>query len=220
MLTEDRRLSLQMDFEIAKTYASYWQTVVLSGAYKHRKLQKGDSKAEGGWRTFTEEELLKDALDTMLAHLPPAELESIVKAAKELRAKKLLVEIPPEKIEELKALHEEITRGEDVTIHFNLPLKLSVNIGTEGSNWEYGHVRNWKLELGETASDRAKKFFERYMNGAEDVIREDSSSLETLSPVCASSIDRQTDLFKRFDTLKTKLEDTYEVDLWPILEKP
>lgn len=66
---EDHKKALQMDFEISKTWALYWQAQILTGAYKDCKKERGDSTSPTGWRQLTEQELLKDALGTMENHI-------------------------------------------------------------------------------------------------------------------------------------------------------
>jgi len=57
---------LEGQIESRKAWIAYWQTVILSGAYKSRKVYHGfgtDEELE-----FTEEEKLQDALDTLKRH--------------------------------------------------------------------------------------------------------------------------------------------------------
>lgn len=154
-----------------------------------------------------------------LAALTPEGLTKIVKEAQKARAKKLAKDIPETDLARLKALHALVEAGEEVKLDLTLPLLLKINIGTEGSNWDFGHVRNWKFSLDESASPAAKLFYKRYFEGTEDVIRNDSSSLETLAPEIAPILDKQTKLFREFDSLRRKLEDTYEFDAWKLLEE-
>lgn len=67
--SEDFKTAMQLDFETSKLWALYWQAQILTGAYKGRKKERGDSTSPTGWRQLTEEELLKDSLDTMQRHI-------------------------------------------------------------------------------------------------------------------------------------------------------
>lgn len=154
-----------------------------------------------------------------LAQLPPEALTKLVEEARAVRARKMADAIPEMDLKRLKALHALVEAGDDVSLVVNLPMRVKLNIGTEGSNWEFGHVRKFKMELDETASEIARTFFKRYMSVTEDVIREDTSSLETLSPVVSPVLHKQTELFREFDHLRRKIEDNYEVDVWKLLEE-
>lgn len=64
-------------FILHQTYAMYWQAMATTGACKLRNTAQGrdpteEEKAAGqtiGWRPHTDEEKVKDALDTMKRHL-------------------------------------------------------------------------------------------------------------------------------------------------------
>lgn len=70
---EDYMKAIQMDFEVSKMWALKWQTLILSGAYKQRKmyrLAEPDNPGEPSKKIpYTEDELLKDAMDTMARHI-------------------------------------------------------------------------------------------------------------------------------------------------------
>ena len=55
---------LEGQIEVRKAWILYWQTVILSGSYKNRKLFHGTSGPE-----FTEEEKVEESLKTMLRHV-------------------------------------------------------------------------------------------------------------------------------------------------------
>ncbi len=74
----ERRIShATRQFEVHKAYASYWQAMATTGAAKLRNTAQGrepteEERAAGhciGWRQKTDDEKVKDALDTSLRHI-------------------------------------------------------------------------------------------------------------------------------------------------------
>lgn len=74
----ERRIDhARRQFEVHKAYASYWQAMATTGAAKLRKTQQGrepteEERAKGmviGWRDKSDDEKIKDALDTMSRHI-------------------------------------------------------------------------------------------------------------------------------------------------------
>jgi len=57
---------LEGQIESRKAWIAYWQTVILSGAYKSKKIYHGFGTPEEA--EFTDEEKLQDALDTLKRH--------------------------------------------------------------------------------------------------------------------------------------------------------
>lgn len=74
---EKRLEYAKRQFEIAKTYALYWQAMAVTGACKLRNTQQGreateEEKAKGmvmGYRDHTPEEKVANALETMARHI-------------------------------------------------------------------------------------------------------------------------------------------------------
>lgn len=74
---EKRLAYARGQFEIAKLRALQWHAMATTGVATLRKLERGreateEEKAQGlcmGWRSLTDEEKTKEALDTMQRHI-------------------------------------------------------------------------------------------------------------------------------------------------------
>jgi len=74
-------------FQVFQAYVMYWNAIIVSGGYKHRKYMIGCKKDllhPDGWRTPTDEEKLADALETMNRHIHHmSESAEVIGAAQE-----------------------------------------------------------------------------------------------------------------------------------------
>lgn len=60
---------LKLESKISELNAMRAHAEIVSGAYRLRKLQQGDSSEPSGWRDLTDDEKLKDKVEEMCRHI-------------------------------------------------------------------------------------------------------------------------------------------------------
>lgn len=154
------------------------------------------------------------AVIDFLANYPDAQLEDAVKAAKKLRAQKLLDRIPDEMKQSVKRKAERVNGGQ--TSSFIVKPELCFTITMK--SWSDWVGTDWKVTLANPDDRRAATFFELFdLNGWE--FHDTLHDLAKLEPHLLTMKEQEQAVRESFEDDYYHLQNEFGVDAWELVEE-